>query len=41
LPALVREIPALKEVSIGHGLTALALEHGMAGAVERFVKALQ
>ena len=41
LPALVREIPALKEVSIGHGLTALALEYGMAGAVERFVKALQ
>ena len=41
LPALVREIPTLKEVSIGHGLTALALEHGMAGAVERFIKALQ
>jgi pyridoxine 5-phosphate synthase len=31
LPALARAIPDLAEVSIGHGLTADALEHGMAG----------
>ena len=31
LPALVKRIPALAEVSIGHGLTADALEYGMAG----------
>eukprot|EP01032_Pedospumella_encystans_P003673 gene3673-4348_t len=30
LPALVRRIPHLAEVSIGHGLTADAIEHGMA-----------
>lgn len=41
LPALVRAIPNLAEVSIGHGLTADALEHGMAGAVRRFLKALE
>jgi len=39
LPALVRRIPALAEVSIGHGLTADALEYGMAGTVRRFLKA--
>ena len=39
LPALVRRIPALAEVSIGHGLTADALEYGMARTVERFLKA--
>ncbi|GGA99793.1 pyridoxine 5'-phosphate synthase [Brucella endophytica] len=41
IPPLVRRIPALSEVSIGHGLTADALEHGMAGAVRRFLKALE
>ncbi|WP_336056743.1 pyridoxine 5'-phosphate synthase [Nitratireductor sp. CH_MIT9313-5] len=40
LPALVRALPDLAEVSIGHGLTADALVHGMAGTVERFLKAL-
>lgn len=40
LPALARAIPDLAEVSIGHGLAADALEFGMAGTVERFVKAL-
>lgn len=40
LPALVARVPDLAEVSIGHGLTAEALEHGMAGAVERFLAAL-
>lgn len=40
LPALCRRIPALAEVSIGHGLTADALEYGMAGTVRRFLKAL-
>jgi pyridoxine 5-phosphate synthase len=39
LPALAKEIPRLAEVSIGHGLTADALEHGMAGTVGRFLKA--
>jgi len=39
LPALVKRIPFLAEVSIGHGLTADALIHGMDGAVRRFLKA--
>lgn len=39
LPMLVRRIPYLAEVSIGHGLTADALEYGMAEAVRRFLKA--
>lgn len=36
LPALVKRIPRLAEVSIGHGLTADALEFGMAETVRRF-----
>ena len=40
LPALAKAVPHLKEVSIGHALTADALIHGMAGTVRRFVKAL-
>jgi pyridoxine 5-phosphate synthase len=40
LPALVRALPMLAEVSIGHGLTADALEHGMAQTVRRFLAAL-
>ena len=39
LPALVARIPNLLEVSIGHGLTADALEYGMAETVRRFLKA--
>ena len=39
LPALARRIPALAEVSIGHALTADALECGMAETVRRFLKA--
>ncbi|AXV15536.1 pyridoxine 5'-phosphate synthase [Neorhizobium sp. SOG26] len=39
LPALVRRIPYLAEVSIGHGLTADALEYGMAETVRRFRRA--
>ncbi|MGN6549247.1 MAG: pyridoxine 5'-phosphate synthase [Pararhizobium sp.] len=39
LPPLVARIPDLKEVSIGHGLTADALEFGMAETVRRFIKA--
>ncbi len=39
LPALARRIPRLAEVSIGHALTADALEYGMAGTVRRFLKA--
>ena len=39
LPALAKAIPQLAEVSIGHGLTADALEYGMAETVRRFLKA--
>ncbi|GAB4363416.1 MAG: pyridoxine 5'-phosphate synthase [Oricola sp.] len=39
LPALVARIPYLAEVSIGHGLTADALIHGMDQTVRRFLKA--
>ncbi len=39
LPALVKRIPGLAEVSIGHGLTADALEYGMAETVRRFRRA--
>lgn len=39
LPALIQRIPDLAEVSIGHGLTADALEYGMAETVKRFVDA--
>jgi pyridoxine 5-phosphate synthase len=40
LPALCKALPHLKEVSIGHGLTADALEFGIAGTVQRHLKAL-
>jgi pyridoxine 5-phosphate synthase len=40
LPALVKRIPHLLEVSIGHGLTADALIYGMAATVKRFTAAL-
>jgi pyridoxine 5-phosphate synthase len=39
LPALAKRIPALSEVSIGHALTADALEHGIQQTVRRFLKA--
>jgi pyridoxine 5-phosphate synthase len=39
LPALAKRIPKLAEVSIGHGLTADALEHGMAATVRRYLAA--
>jgi pyridoxine 5-phosphate synthase len=39
LPMLVTRIPDLAEVSIGHGLTADALEYGMAETVRRFRRA--
>jgi pyridoxine 5-phosphate synthase len=39
LPLLVQHIPNLDEVSIGHGLTADALEFGMAETVRRFRRA--
>jgi pyridoxine 5-phosphate synthase len=39
LPPLVKRIPQLAEVSIGHGLTADALEYGMAETVRRFRRA--
>ncbi len=39
LPALAKAIPHLAEVSIGHGLTADALEFGMPETVQRFLRA--
>nr|WP_316654875.1 pyridoxine 5'-phosphate synthase [uncultured Gellertiella sp.] len=39
LPALAARMPYLAEVSIGHGLTADALEYGMAETVRRFCRA--
>lgn len=39
LPPLIRRLPQLAEVSIGHGLTADALEYGMAETVRRFIRA--
>jgi pyridoxine 5-phosphate synthase len=39
LPMLAARIPRLAEVSIGHGLTADALEYGMAETVRRFCRA--
>lgn len=39
LPALAKALPHLLEVSIGHALTADALEYGMAETVRRFIKA--
>ncbi|MBN9044726.1 MAG: pyridoxine 5'-phosphate synthase [Rhizobiales bacterium] len=40
LPPLVKRIPHLSEVSIGHGLTADALMYGMPATVGRFITAL-
>ncbi len=40
LPPLVKRLPWLYEVSIGHGLIADALEYGMGHTVERFKRAL-
>ncbi|MEM7300529.1 MAG: pyridoxine 5'-phosphate synthase [Pseudomonadota bacterium] len=37
LPPLIARIPQLAEVSIGHGLTADALEFGMSETVRRFI----
>jgi pyridoxine 5-phosphate synthase len=39
LPPLLRRIPDLAETSIGHALTAEALEYGMAETVRRFRRA--
>jgi len=41
LPALVKAVPQLAEVSIGHGLTADALIYGMEATVKRFVRACE
>jgi len=41
LPALIARIPSLAEVSIGHGLTADAIEYGMARTIKRFLAACQ
>ncbi len=40
LPALAGALPMLAEVSIGHALTADALEHGIARSVQRYLRAL-
>jgi pyridoxine 5-phosphate synthase len=39
LPALLKRVPQIAEASIGHGLTADALEYGMAETVRRFRRA--
>lgn len=39
LPPLVSRIPYLAEVSVGHGLTADAIEYGMPATVKRFLSA--
>ncbi|MCP4318343.1 MAG: pyridoxine 5'-phosphate synthase [Hyphomicrobiales bacterium] len=39
LPALRKHIPNLLEVSIGHGLTADALQYGMTETIKRFLRA--
>lgn len=39
LPPLLARVPSILEVSIGHGLTADAIEHGMPETVRRFRKA--
>jgi pyridoxine 5-phosphate synthase len=39
LPPLAKRMPFLAEVSIGHGLTADALEHGMAATIVRYLRA--
>ncbi|MBL0935367.1 MAG: pyridoxine 5'-phosphate synthase [Rhizobiaceae bacterium] len=41
LAPLVRRVPKLAEVSIGHGLTADALEYGMAETVRRFLRSCE
>ncbi|MCO7737009.1 pyridoxine 5'-phosphate synthase [Brucella intermedia] len=41
LPALVKRVPQLNEVSIGHGLTADALMYGMPTTVSRYIAALR
>jgi pyridoxine 5-phosphate synthase len=40
LPALVKRVPQLSEVSIGHGLTADALTYGMPVTISRYIAAL-
>jgi len=40
LPALVKRVPFLSEVSVGHGLVADALEYGMKTSVRRFLDVL-
>lgn len=40
LPPLVKRVPQLSEVSIGHGLTADALMYGMPITVSRYIAAL-
>jgi pyridoxine 5-phosphate synthase len=41
LPAFIRGVPGVAEVSIGHALTSDALEFGMAAAVHRYLDAIQ
>ena len=41
LPAFIRSVPGVAEVSIGHALTSDALEFGMAEAVHRYLDAIQ
>ena len=40
LPRFAAEVPHVAEVSIGHALTAEALEHGMKATVEAYLQIL-
>ena len=40
LPALIEQVPFLREVSIGHGFVAEALIYGFAESVRRFQRAM-
>lgn len=41
LPAFIRDVPGVEEVSIGHALTSDALEFGMAEAVHAYLDAIR
>jgi pyridoxine 5-phosphate synthase len=41
LPKLIHRIPQIAEVSVGHAMTADALEYGLAASVKRFRGAVQ
>jgi len=40
IPALIAKAPFIREMSIGHAITADALIHGLAGSVDRFRRSM-